>query len=258
IKQSAIPAGALLAGVAVPTLGLTVGWRWAFAGAAVLAVASTILIPDQQPTAPPAVRSDPSLPSTDAPTWITLCFAVGAVFAAGTAGVLGAFLVSGAVDIGIADSAAGLLAATASAVSIVTRLLLGVRADRRGSGHLLVVAGMLIAGSAAFALLATGRVPLFVLAAPLAFGLSWSWPGLFNLSMVRHHPQAPGAATGITQTGIYIGAVTGPFLFGVVADGGYGGAWAMAGCWSVIAGLLMGGSRTILIRHRRARAEETT
>ena len=34
IKQAAIPAATLLAGLAVPTVAVTLGWRWAFAGGA--------------------------------------------------------------------------------------------------------------------------------------------------------------------------------------------------------------------------------
>ena len=56
------------------------------------------------------------------------------------------------------------------------------------------------------------------MAGPLAFATGWAWPGLFNLAVVRVNPSAPGAATGITQTGTYLGAVVGPVLFGVVAE----------------------------------------
>ncbi|HVM41173.1 MAG TPA: MFS transporter, partial [Acidimicrobiia bacterium] len=45
IKQSAIPAAMLIGGLAVPTVALTVGWRWAFAGAALLALASLATVP---------------------------------------------------------------------------------------------------------------------------------------------------------------------------------------------------------------------
>ncbi|WP_309246228.1 MFS transporter [Verrucosispora sioxanthis] len=40
VKQAAIPVSTLLAGVAVPTLALTVGWRWAFVAAAGAALAA--------------------------------------------------------------------------------------------------------------------------------------------------------------------------------------------------------------------------
>jgi len=37
-KQSAVPASMLLGGLAVPTLGLTIGWRWTYACSAALAL----------------------------------------------------------------------------------------------------------------------------------------------------------------------------------------------------------------------------
>jgi MFS family permease len=48
IKQAAIPIAALLAGLTVPTLAVTVGWRWAFAGAAGLALLVTVLVPAER------------------------------------------------------------------------------------------------------------------------------------------------------------------------------------------------------------------
>lgn len=250
VKQSAIPAGILLGGLAVPAVGLTVGWRWAFVVAAVFAVTAALALPAAQPLAAPLAVPDPLAPTTDAPRSITVAFAVGGAFASAAAGVLGAFLVSSGVEVGLTESAAGLLSSLAAAASIGVRLLLGVRADRTGGRHLVTVASMLVLGSGAFVLLAAGPVGLFVLGAPLAFALSWAWPGLFNLAMVRHHPEAPAAATGITQTGVYVGAVLGPLVFGVVAEGGYGGAWIMAGAWSITAGVLIGAARVLLVRHR--------
>src|SRR3712207_5672483 len=49
IKQSAIPAATLLAGLAVPAIALTFGWRWAFAGGAALALAVAFLVPGGAP-----------------------------------------------------------------------------------------------------------------------------------------------------------------------------------------------------------------
>jgi MFS family permease len=45
---------------------------------------------------------------------------------------------------------------------------------------------------------------------------------------VRSNPGAPGAATGITQTGTYIGAVLGPLLFGFAVDA-WGYSWSFLG-----------------------------
>ncbi|WP_279580186.1 MFS transporter [Fodinicola feengrottensis] len=45
VKQAAIPTSTLLAGIAVPALGLTVGWRWAFGLAAVISLAALLVVP---------------------------------------------------------------------------------------------------------------------------------------------------------------------------------------------------------------------
>ncbi len=71
----------------------------------------------------------------------------------------------------------------------------------------------------------------------VAFALGWGWPGLFNLAVVQHHREAPAAATGITQSGIYVGAAGGPAAFGLLSTPlGYSGAWA------VVAGVSLRGS----------------
>ena len=80
-----------------------------------------------------------------------------------------------------------------------------------------VIAGMLVVGAAGLALLAVaGPVPLMV-GVVLGFGLGWAWPGLMNFAVVRLHPQAPAAATSITQTGVYAGGCLGPQGRGTVA-----------------------------------------
>ncbi len=116
-----------------------------------------------------------------------------------------------------------------SATGISMRLLAGVRADRRGGRHLPVVSVLLLGGALGYLLLAPGAVPTHLLGALVAFGSGWAWPGLFNLAVVRLNPGSPAAATGITQTGVYVGALSGPVVFGVVVDtAGYGLAWTLA------------------------------
>ena len=67
---------------------------------------------------------------------------------------------------------------------------------------------------------------------PLAFGAGWAWPGLFNLAVVLANPASPGAATGITQTGTYMGAVLGPLLFGFLAEHlSFGWSWVVAAAY---------------------------
>ena len=111
-----------------------------------------------------------------------------------------------AVDIGIAEGAAGVLAAVGSGVSLITRIGFGQRADRRADYGFGAVVALLAAGSTGFALLASDSSGLFVAGAVIAFAIGWGWPGLFNLAVVDLNREAPGAATGVTQTGIYVGA----------------------------------------------------
>jgi MFS family permease len=247
IKQSAIPAATLLGGLAVPTVALTVGWRWAFAGAAAVVAVVAVAGPGGGARAPAIARGARRAPSDAALRSLAL-LAVGAGLGAAAAGTLGSFLVSGAVDAGISEGSAGLLSSACSAAGLTTRVLAGARADRRGGRHLSTVSVMLGAGTAGYACLATGVEALVVAGGVLGFCLGWGWPGLFNLAVVRANPGAPGAATGITQTGTYFGGVAGPLLFGVVADGlSYRAAWLAAGGCSLAAAAMVAAGRRRLV-----------
>jgi cyanate permease len=166
--------------------------------------------------------------------------AVGIGFGAAAGGTLGSFLVSAAVDGGLPEGGAGWLLTIGSLAGITVRLLAGLQADRRDGGHLRVVALMLGLGAGAFALLAVGEPWTYVVAGPLGFMTAWAWPGLFNLAVVRANPTRPAAATGITQTGTYVGAVSGPLLFGTIADhAGFGTAWLVAAAFALAAAVAM-------------------
>jgi hypothetical protein len=72
-----------------------------------------------------------------------------------------------------------------------------------------------------------------------------------NFAVVRLHPQAPAAATSITQTGVYAGGCIGPLSLGTLAaTAGYPTMWTAAGIamlWAAAAMVL--GSRML---HRHA------
>ena len=58
--------------------------------------------------------------------------------------------------------------------------------------------------------------------------------------MVENHREAPAAATGITQTGIYVGASAGPLLYGLLSHRlGYGPSWAVVAGVSLLGALVM-------------------
>lgn len=254
VKQSAIPAATLLGGLAVPAVALTVGWRFAFAGAAVLAAGLAVAGPGTRAGAPTIVRGARRSPA-DTPLRPLLLLAVGVGLGAAAAGTLGSFLVSGAVDAGISESRAGLLSAACSGAGLTTRVLAGRRADRRGGRHLATVVAMLGTGSLAYVLLASGSPGVVVVGGLLGFCVAWGWPGLFNLAIVRSNPGAPGAATGITQTGTYVGAVAGPVLFGLAVDAAsYRVAWLATAGVSVAAALTVAAGRRLLVADRERRA----
>ena len=118
----------------------------------------------------------------------------------------------------------------------MSRVLLGIRADRRRDYGFGAVVALLAGGSLGFALIATGEGALLVAGALVAFSIGWGWPGLFNLAVVDARRAAPGAATGVTQAGIYIGAAGGPALFGLLSsEFGYDAAWATSAALALAA-----------------------
>ena len=256
VKQSGIPAATLLGGLAVPSIALTVGWRWAFVAAAALPIIGGATVPAVGGTAGERRRGRRSAPvvKPKVPLRPLVVLGIGIGFGAAAAGTLGAFLVNAAVDAGVAAGPAGLLVSAGSAVGITVRLYAGSRADRRAGGHLRVVSLMLVAGAVAYALYATAHPVVLVVATPLAFGAGWGWPGLFNLAVVRAHPSAPGAASGVTQTGTYAGAVAGPVAFGAVVEAySYRAAWLLAAVLALAGAAVIARGRTLVRRERALR-----
>lgn len=245
-KYSAIPVASLLAGLAVPALGLTLGWRWAFGVFAVFAVLTAMYpfgeMRDSLRGAGKAV-SDIRLPRR-----ILLGLAVGVSFAAAGGSTLAIFMVASAVDTGWSEGQAGLLLAAASVLGVASRLLSGLQADRRGRNHLLMVGVMLIAGAVGVLGMATENLIVFAVGAPLAFAAGWGWPGVFILSIVNLNPTGPATATAITQMGTSAGCVFGPLTFGLLVDTfSFSVAWvANASVLLLAAGVILVGRQQVL------------
>ena len=238
VKQSAVPAATLLAGLAVPVVALTVGWRWAFALAALTAVAYVAVAP-RQPQPGTAGRHRRA-PERAVPMRSLLVIGIGAGFASASASSLGAFLVQSAVAMGEPAGRAGLLLSLGSVVGIAARLGGGWLADRRTRAHLPVVSGQLLAGAVGLLLISTGSPAALVLGTVLGFGLGWSWPGVLTFAVVRLNPSAPAAATSVTQTGVFAGGAIGPLAFGMLVEAhSYELAWTCAAAAMTCAALLL-------------------
>ena len=248
VKQAAIPVATLLAGLAVPVLAVTLGWRWAFAGAALLALLVSLFVPKGDDGSPKRAKG---ARAGDAPLAPLILLAVGIGLGSTAATPLGAFVVESAVNTGVEVGTAGLLLALGSGVGIVVRVVAGYLADGMESGRLRLVAGMLVLGTAGFAMLASGVPGLLVVGVVLAFGAGWGWPGLFNLAIVKSNPKAPAAATGITQTGASGGAALGPLLFGYTVEAtSFGTAWLATAAVALLSATAIVAGRRMLIRAR--------
>ncbi|WP_033339234.1 MFS transporter [Catenuloplanes japonicus] len=244
-KQAAIPLSTLLAGAAVPAVALTLGWRWAFVLAALLALSALPFAPSA-----PALATPRGAASGRATAGLFVV-AVSATLAAGSANALGTFLVDATVARGVDPGPAGLALTLGGAVCVVARVLGGYLADRLPDRQLAVISGQLVVGAGGLALLTMGGNAVLIAGVVLGFGLGWAWPGLMNFAVVRLHPQSPAAATSVTQTGVYAGGCLGPLTLGFVATHfGYTTMWLTAASAMLTAALCMALGASLLRRAR--------
>ncbi|MDA3649496.1 MFS transporter [Saccharopolyspora indica] len=239
VKQSSIPAATLLAGVAVPAVALTVGWRWVFviAGAIGLVAAAAVpRLPEAERTRSASAAGGGSGPRRSA----LLLLAISGGLGSAAANALGAFVTTTAVEVGFSPSAAGLVLSLGSVTGLLIRLGAGVVADRRNPNLVRVISGMLLIGSIGFGLMAVHSTVAFLIGVSIGFGAGWAWPGLLNFAVAKIAPDRVASATSFTQTGIYLGGSLGPLLFGLLAEhAGLDGAWLAAGAAAIVAGVLL-------------------
>ena len=180
---------------------------------------------------------------------VTLAIAM--ALGAGTSNALGAYMVENAVHQHYAPGTAGLIGALGSLVSLVVRLSVGYRADKRDGKHLIVVASMIGMGAIGYLFFATSIKWLVVPAAIIGYGFGWGWNGLFNFAVVVNHKGAEGRATGITQSGAFIGSVAGPIVFGYfVVHFGFRPSWILLMAVAALSTGLMLFGRYLIIAHR--------
>lgn len=253
IKQAAVPFANLLGGMAVPVVALTIGWRWAFGLAALLAAGTVTFVP--QPKVPLARRRGQTAPGPVSLPPLAF-FAAGLGLGMFAASGLTAFAVLAATQVGFGKSAAGLLAALGGAAAVAVRISVGFYADRSRRDRFAVAAWMITIGTAGFAALAASMRTesrwLFTVGIVLALGVGWGWNGLFNYALVASYRDAPARATGITQVGGRLGGVLGPLAVGLVAQQvSYPAAWLVAGVATVAAaGSVLAGQRLLSISAR--------
>ena len=239
LKQSAIPGRYPWSAVSpYPLVALTIGWRWSFVICAAAAARDRRAGSDGRSTtrrsASSAGDAEPNAHLSTSMLLLATTIGLGAAGCRLVASRRSA--IAGAARIGMPDASAGWLVAFGSGLAIATRISLGYRADYRTprsslTGRLPLLLGL---GSIGALGLISDSLWVFTAAVPVVFSAGWGWPGLFNFAVIKNNSSAPGAATGFTQTGTYLGAALGPMLFGFLADG-YG--WTVA--WSLVSIFLL-------------------
>ena len=243
VKQASLPAASLLAGLGVPVLALTLGWRWAFVAGAGLAALSTVLLPRGVPDpwhgrrSGPASPAGPGGPGAPGPRSRVPAarlrgvpaVAVGVALAMCGVSATGAFYVESAVAHGIPVGRAGLLLAAGSVCAALGRLTFSARFS--GSPRPIRVSAALVAvgGIAVLGLVVARSEPALLLVSAIAFTAGWGWNGLLTFAVVRSHPGAQARASGILVVGGASGGVLGPLGFGAMLDHvGLTAAWLLA------------------------------
>ena len=237
VKQGSLPAATMLAGLSVPLVVPTLGWRWAFGIAGLIAVVVVLLV-GRRPT---ASRTSASTVRPPAPRYRTyLVFTVAFTFASLANSVVPAFYVDAFVAAGASAGVAGTVLAIASVAAIVVRVVSGVLSDRLVSGHFKLCAGMLIGGAFGLAMLATGRPGWMAAGVIVALIGTWGFNAVFWFALMQTYPGNPGSVTGAVAPGNHLGGSIGPLAFGLVAQtGSYGVAWGAAGIMAAVSAMIM-------------------
>lgn len=254
LKQSALPLGSFVAGLAVPLIALTIGWRYAYLFSALIGIVIVFLVPrgaSQRYARPGGATDLRRGPAAIAALFFAL------FLSAAASGALTTFLVESSVAIGIPVGAAGALLAAGSVLAVITRLVAGRMADRREGGHLRICAWMVAVGGLGFVLMALDTVAAVVVGSLVAFCFGWGFPGLFWFAIVRQNQANPAHATGILMPGPMLGGVFGPIAFGALVQAtSYGFGWLVAALAMLIAASLMLLGRNLTAKQRSHEAQE--
>ncbi|NYF14231.1 MFS family permease [Pseudoclavibacter sp. JAI123] len=220
LKQGAVPLATFSAGLAVPALGLTVGWQWTFAIAGALAAVAVCFLAWRVPRtkrAPRIARRRPERLPRDLRVFLVLASAASGLGAAQSS-VIGAFTVTTAIGVGYSAAVAGLLLSLGSLSNIIARPLAGWLADRGIGGTLTTVSLMMLSGAVGLTGMALALPWSFAVGVVLAFGLGWGWSGLLHYAVSNAVPRFAAQATGLVQSGAYIGSAAGPLAMGFVFE----------------------------------------
>lgn len=244
VKQASGPMATLLAGASLPIVGVAFGWRWTMViGAGLCAGFASMAALWKMPHGSGREFQPPARQNTQhSRLSLAALVTIGAGFGLGNLAsvTLGAFVVTFAIDQGVAPSTAGLWLVSGSSVAICSRIVLGIQADRSSRRHLRTIALMLMMGSCGLLLMAIGPTRVLLPAIILAFSAGWGWSGLLSMAVVLENMSVPAFATAVTHAGGFLGSAIGPVVFGYLAGrAGYEVAWLSAAFAACLGGAVM-------------------
>jgi MFS family permease len=251
IKQTGVPAGAALAGAALPGLAVTLGWRPTIEAVAVLGLAIAVVAQATRATFDADRRPQErlSLAATIAPlrtvlanrTLIGLAL-TGCTYAATQMCLMSFLVVFLAEGLGRSLVAAGLALTVANVGGIVGRIVWGAVADhfvppRTMLGLLGIASGLCAYATASFDA-SWGSGAMLAVCAVFG-GTAIGWNGVQLSQVARHAPHGQaGSVTGAAGFITFTGVVVGPPLFALLAGatGSYRVGFAAFGTLSLACG----------------------
>jgi predicted MFS family arabinose efflux permease len=251
IKQTGVPLGGALAGVLVPPLVLYFSWRWSAAAVALLCAALALAI---QPARAGEERGGASAvsPALLAPLRLVLAnppliemATISLIFGMTQLALFSYFVTYLNLELGYSLVAAGLIYSSAHTAGIIGRIAWGAVADRWISPRrMLGLLGLMMAlsGAAVAVFNADWPLPAVILASAMFGASAVGRNGVFLAEVARLAPPGQvGAVTGGTQFFTFIGALTAPPLFGLMAGlvGGYGKAYFLSCLLPGLAGVYL-------------------
>ena len=234
IKQSAPAVASLIAGLSVPIVAVSYGWRSAFGLGAAAAVAMLFVIGRRPAVSSQAVDPAPTLARGGRAfrRGMTM-LGVGFGLATAAAVVVPAFYVNSAVRAGTPVARAGMLLAVASGLTVIVRLSLGVVAGRMAKGHFPLCGALVASGAIVLVLLGNSNQTIMAAGVFIATPTIWGFNGVFWYAVIRIAGDRPGAVTGLMAPGGHVGGSLGPVVFGITAAlVGYSLTWIL---WTAVA-----------------------
>lgn len=249
-KQAAVPVGAMLAGLAVPWIGLSTSWRVPFIAAAIIGAASSLITPHFP------FSATTTGPQTHRRITRSLgAFMVMAAIGGGIGNSVASFVTDASVAVGFSQVAGARILTAGSAVAIVARLAVGSVADRRHRSGVLELVSLLGVAIVGLGILGTsaGSMNLFVVGVLLTFAGSWGWQGVMFYSVVRLIPMPAATSTGAVAAGAYFGTMIAPPLVGFGAD-----RFSYEAVFTAQAGIVLIAIAAILLSQRWANEDALT